>query len=263
MKDYNTYYHLKFSSIQQELNSRFKRKVIKAKGSEIANINSFIEAVLFEQKNITKHYTPNIPGADGYQVTTNYFKQLIVKEFRNVLSSFPEDLVNGFVKNVIPSKRKFHQENYEAGNQEKYEFDPRFMYDASVEEILDLIAAYYAYQDFVDLEYPKLLGNLNKENQEEGIWFEEEIDRSDKKSHYTVLTQEETVLLFKCLRAENLILSDRYLNKTNLARAVYYLTGFAHDPLRKKLSNPIATHSKRQKRKLSEKLQKIIDLLDA
>jgi len=174
------------------------------------------------------------------------------------------------VEHVIPNKRKFHQEQYESGDKKAYEFDPGFMYDASTEEILDMIARYYAYKDFLRLDFLELVEDLEGIKQtdlirksEDGIKFEEAVDRSKKNSSYPILTQEESVLLVKCLREENLILSDRYLNNTNLAKVAYYLTGFASGPFRKKLSNPISGYSKTQKRKLSEKLKRIIELLNS
>ena len=269
MKDYNTYYHLKYNGIRKGLEKRFEMEVAKGKGSKVDSKNSFLAAVQFEQNNIYKCYTPNIPGASEYEVVKNYFKELIIKEFRNMKTSFPEDPVNGFVEHVIPNKRSFHQERYESGIEKDYEFDPGFMYDASTEEILDMIAKYYAYKDFLRLDFPKLVDDIEGVKQtdsirksEDSIKFEEAVDRSKKNSSYPILTQEESVLLVKCLREENLILSDRYLNNTNLAKVAYYLTGFASGPFRKKLSNPISGYSKAQKQKLAEKLIRIVGLLE-
>jgi len=244
-------------------------EVGKGKRSKIDNKNSFLTTIQFEQNNIIKSYTPNIPGASEYEVVKNYFKELIVKEFRVRETSFPEDPVNGFVENVIPNKRKFHQEQYESGAKKAYEFDLRFMYDASTEDILDMIAKFYAYKDFLRLDCPKLVDDIKGGKQtdliekiEAEIKFEEAVDRSKKNSSYPILTQEESVLLVKCLREENFILSDRYLNKTSLAKVAYFLTGFASGPFRKKLSNPISRYSKSQKRRLAEKLKRVIELLD-
>ena len=269
MKDYNTYYQSKYDSIKKGLKNRFENEVVKANGSKVNNKNSFLTAVHFEQKNIIKKFTPSIPGADEYQIVKNYFKELIVKEFGNKESNYPEDPVNGFVEHVIPNKRKFHQEQFESGDKKAYEFDPRFMYDASTEDILDMIAKYYAYKDFLGLDLPKLVDDIEEVKQtdsirrsEDSIKFEEAVNRSKKNSSYPILTQEESVLLIKCLREENLILSDRYLNNTNLAKVTYYLTGFASGPFRKKLSNPITGYSKVQKRKLAEKLKGILELLE-
>ena len=269
MKDYNTYYQSKYNGIKKGLKKRFEDEVVKAKGFKVDNKNSFLAAVQFEQKNIIKKYTPSIPGAEEYQIVKNYFKELIVKEFRIKETSYPEDPVNRFVEHVIPNKRKFHQEQFESGDKKAYEFDPEFMYDASTEEILDMIARYYAYKDFLRLDFPRLVDDIEGVKQtdsiresEDDIKFEDSVDRSRKDYSYTFLTQEESVLLFKCLRDENLILNDRYLNNINLAKAAYYLTGFTSGPFRKKLSNPISGYSDNQKRKLSEKLKRIIELLD-
>jgi len=270
MKDYNTYYHSKYTKFKEELKKRFKVEVTHATDPNKVNKRIFIERIFFEKNNIIKNYSPNIPGATDYILTKNYFKELIVKEFSTIKQAYPEDQVNGFVEKVIPNKRKLHQQKYENGDKKSYQFDPMFMYKASTEEILDLIAKYYAYEDFIQLELPKLTDKIEKVTQpnsrlekDSGIKFDEVVDRSRKNPNYPVLTQAESVLLIKSLRAENLILSERYLNNTNLAKVAHYLTGFAVGPFRKKLSDPIASYSKLQKRKLAERLRRIIEVLES
>ena len=269
MKDYNNYYHSKYTKLKEGLQKRFNIKVTQATDPTTVHKKKFIEKILFEKNNIIKNYSPTLPGATDYIVTKNYFKELIVKEFSTMKQAFPEDQVNGFVEQVIPDKRKLHQQKYENGDKKKYQFDPMFMYKASTEEILDLIAKYYAYEDFIEFDFPRLLKELEVleqaeiiVDQEAEIKFEEMVDRSKKNSNYSILTQAESVLLIKSLREEHLILGERYLNNTNMAKVAYYLTGFASGPFRKKLSDPVSNYSKNQKRKLAEKLKNIVERLE-
>ena len=269
MKDYNTYYQSKYSQLKKELGERFAIEVTQTLDSTIDPKETFLEKTQFEKNNIVKNYDPNLPGASDYILTKNLFKELIIKEFGTMKQVFPEEQVNGFAEQVIPDKRKLHQQKYEKGDKKSYQFDPMFMYKASTEDILDMIAKYYAYDDFLQVDFPKLLDDIKEIKQpnlilvkEAGIKFEEEVDRSKKSLHYPILTQAESVLLIKSLRAENLILSERYLNNTNLAKTAHYLMGFAAGPFRKKLSDPIDSYSKTQKRRLAEKLRGIVDLLE-
>lgn len=270
MKDYNTYYHSKYIYFKKKLNKRFAYEVTRSPDSCIENKKVFIDKIFFEKNNIVKNYSPNIPGATDYILTKNYFKELIVKEFSTIKQAYPEDQVNGFVEQVIPDKRKLHQKKYETGDRKSYQFDPMFMYKASKEDILDMVAKYYAYDDFIHLDFPKLLNDIEAVKQtsfniekDSEIKFDEAVDRSKRNPNYPILTQAESVLLIKSLRAENLILSERYLNNTNLAKVAHYLTGFAVGPFRKKLSDPIASYSKLQKRKLAERFRRIIEVLES
>lgn len=243
MKDYNTYYNLKYSTIRDGLKKRFDKEVVQTNGAILKRKRKFLDKVGLERVNIISEYIPN-PQGDGGNRTDNFFKERIVGEFKSLELNYPKERVNDFVKYTIPEEIEAHKKRYENGDKGRYKHDPQFMYEATTENILDMIAMYFAYEVFFHEDYPKLSSEFDKSNHpvvDSDIIVEEEdngfikirnpnLPASKIAIPNTVLTMKQTAMLFQLLKDTNAIFNNRRRQPVNqMAKAIKALTGFSHN----------------------------------
>ncbi len=252
MIDYNTYYDLKYKTIREGLVKRFDKEVAQTKGAILKRKRNFLDKAGLERDNIISGYIPNPQGSGGNR-TDNYFKKRIVDEFKALKLNFPKEKVDGFVKYTIPEERKVHKTRYENGDQGSYKHDPRFMYEATTENILDMIAMYFAYEDFFHGDYPKLSNEFDKSNHpvvDSNMIAEKENDGVIKitspkvplrraNDGYTILTLKQTAILFQLLKDMNAVLNDKLQPVNQMAKAIQALTGFSNNTIRDNLGTSI------------------------
>lgn len=272
MKDYNKYCKERFKKVKEELHKRFDKEVLQTKGGKTDRINAFNRIICFEKDNIAKSYDPYDPNSTSYNVEKNYFKESIINDFLRIKTDFPDDLINGFVEYEIPKQRKVHQGQYDAGRVDFYKFDPKFMNDASTEDILNMIVKYYAYEEFLKEDYKKLrsdfFGNEKQEVEIESDFIQIDKPKVKKRKNgdgFTVLNQGQTGILFRLLKDEGIIFNDtNYQPDTELAKAVQCLTGFSNHTLRREIGRSLHHHLKKNedKKAVIEILKKLLRELE-
>ncbi len=146
--NYEHYYQERFKYHTQYLEQHFQDEVIHKRGPKNDLRNHFIRKLNFKRDTIINERVPSDMNASSYNVKYNSFKERLVSRFNIIDINFPEEGINGFVEYDIPKLKKEHIERYENGNEKNYESDTRFMYDASTEDILNMIAKYNAFKRY-------------------------------------------------------------------------------------------------------------------
>ncbi len=245
MKNYEAFFKEKHDKVYNSLLERYKEAIDKP-GPFLDKRSQIIQTIGFEREIILKDKDPKDPFAGSYKTYYNKFKEDIISRFKLINENYPKGGINEFVKYDLPLTRKNHIRRYQSKSSEMYTFDPRFMYDATDEEILELIAAYTAYEAF--FEQLRRRESPTDKNLEDSV----DVD-SDKiyirkprtpvrkpNDNFTSLSLVQTAMLFRLLKEHSIILSDsNYQPDTELAKAIHILTGYSNNTIRPELGKPL------------------------
>lgn len=242
MKDYNDLYARRYDFHFKKLEQKFQSEIKEKRGNKNNLRNEFIREVASIRDIQIKGVVLNNP--DNSPIT-NQFKESLISYFRCIETDYPEDKINGFVEFEIPDQKRQYlkfQENDK--RQDKYIYDLDFVYEATNDDILEMLAIYLSHDDFL-----KKLANIETADntdfyEKKDISFIEirkpKVPQRKANDNYTSLSLVQTAIFFRLLKEDQIILNDpTYQPDTELSKAIQAMTGFSPNTLRQELGKPL------------------------
>ncbi len=220
MKNYKKYYNDKFNFYVNDLIDRYQNEVTDRKGNKGFLRREFIAIARFEKDNIiheTEHKEP-IRGDIATNYYKNDFKEDLIESFMSIPINFPEDGIDGFVKFDIPRLKQLHIDTYEKGFTDNYKADTKFMFKASINEMLDMIAKWCGYHHFFEKKLPPLVQDVTSEMDS----HEDQLDDLEK-DNYSTAQQVIAILLLQEIYG-----FKKHQDDKRLVDFIEFLTGKSH-----------------------------------
>jgi len=160
--DFQQLFDQSYRAIYTELKTAYQEfKLDKTGLNELKIWNQFLSQITFVRDyELLCWKEPHVIDNDiTATLLKNPFKTELKEAFEFKELEYESDCINNFVQYDIPKLRTKHLERLHSGHRD-YEWDNEFIQNATSEDVIKLLAKYYAYTDFMNLTHPNYIKAL-------------------------------------------------------------------------------------------------------